>query len=312
MIYELSTDDFGPYRRYTVAHPGNSNRFSLVPGCGATLLDLCFGGVNILDGFKTPEELTLGKWGKSAILFPFPNRLRDGRYEWLGHTYQFPLNNAAMGNAIHGFTRDAAFEISRIELTEEGAEIACRLDYTGDNPAYPFPLTLEVTFSITNRSEFHIAFFVKNRAETAIPFGLGWHPYFALTDRADDHAMQLPPARQVAIDERMIPTGELLPFSAFDAETPVGDTVLDNCFKADESQSLYRMALRNGTQAMALAASRTLFPYFQAFIPPARASIALEPMTCNVNAFQNGDGLIELPPGGDWAGAVRLEYFYRS
>ena len=37
------------------------------------------------------------------VLFPFPNRLRDGRFTWEGRQYQLPLNDPAARNAIHGF-----------------------------------------------------------------------------------------------------------------------------------------------------------------------------------------------------------------
>ena len=37
------------------------------------------------------------------MLFPFPNRIRDGRFTWDGRTYQLPLNDPAKKNAIHGF-----------------------------------------------------------------------------------------------------------------------------------------------------------------------------------------------------------------
>ena len=37
------------------------------------------------------------------ILFPFPNRIRDGRFTWNGKAYQLPLNDPAKRNAIHGF-----------------------------------------------------------------------------------------------------------------------------------------------------------------------------------------------------------------
>ena len=39
------------------------------------------------------------------------------------------------------------------------------------------------------------------------------------------------------------------------------------------------------------------FNFLQVFIPPARNSIALEPMTCNIDAFNNKDGLQILRPG---------------
>src|SRR5258708_37265506 len=38
------------------------------------------------------------------ILFPFPGRLRDGRLESNGKTYQLPLNDSTKQHAIHGFT----------------------------------------------------------------------------------------------------------------------------------------------------------------------------------------------------------------
>ena len=39
------------------------------------------------------------------------------------------------------------------------------------------------------------------------------------------------------------------------------------------------------------------------YIPPDRSSIALEPMTCKANAFNNGDGLITLAPGESFEGS---------
>src|SRR5437762_1084573 len=36
------------------------------------------------------------------VLFPFPNRIRDGKYTWGQKNYQLSTNDSA-GNAIHGF-----------------------------------------------------------------------------------------------------------------------------------------------------------------------------------------------------------------
>lgn len=308
-MFELTQSPYGKYRRYTLHHPESGDGFSIVPERGANVLEILFKGSNVLDGYQSPEELEAGKWGKSALLFPFPNRLRDGHYSWLGHDYSFPLNNAATGNAIHGFVRDERFEVVRIELTTESAELTCRLDYRGQHASYPFPFMLDVTFTMTNRNEFTAAFFLKNRHQAAIPVGLGWHPYFRLTEKADDHVMQIPACARIDIDDRMIPTGSRTPYSAFAVENTVGDTFLDNCFAAPEAHSLYHLTLRGGGQQLTVSASNSQFPYFQVFTPPARESIALEPMTCNVNAFQNGDGLVTVPAGGDWSAAFMLEYF---
>ncbi|MFN0016549.1 MAG: aldose 1-epimerase [Saprospiraceae bacterium] len=307
-MFELEQSPFGKYRLYRVHHPESSNGFSIVPGLGANILEIVFGGNNVIDGYRTPEELEAGKWGKSALLFPFPNRLRDGRYNWLGRDYVFPINNAATGNAIHGFVRHEAFEVTHTELTAENAEITCRLEYSGHLAYFPFPFTLEAVFNMTDRGAFTAAFFVRNRHSEAIPVGLGWHPYFNLAANAADHLLHLPACSLLEIDERMLPTGGRLPYTIFSKPTAVSDTVLDNCFHVDDSNTLFQLALHANGRSITLAGSRDLFPYFQVFTPPHRASIALEPMTCNVNAFQNGDGLVTLPPGGDWSTAFLLEY----
>ncbi|TNE63251.1 MAG: aldose 1-epimerase [Bacteroidetes bacterium] len=307
-MFELSQSSFGKYRRYTLHHPETGDGFSIVPGRGATVLELTFGGANVLDGYQSPEELETGKWGKSALLFPYPNRLKDGTYSWLGQDYQFPLNNASTGNAIHGFVRDESFEVVRIELTTENAGITCRYDYRGHHAWYPFPFVLEVSFNITDRKAFEVSFLLRNRHKAAIPVGLGWHPYFRLTDRADAHQVQMPPCSMVEVDDRMIPTGARRQYDHFSTLTPVGATELDNCFHVEESHALYHLTLKGRDHTLALDASRSLFPYFQIFIPPARNSVALEPMTCNINAFQNGDGLVTVPAGGDWTAAFRVAY----
>lgn len=308
-MYELAIVPFGAWRRYNIHNPANGNGFSLVPGKGATLLDLHFSNQNILDGYQTPEELAAGKWGKSAVLFPFPNRLRDGKYTWEEKDYAFPINNADTGNAIHGFARAEAFEVVRIELTTESAELECRLDYGGHQVGYPFPCTLDLTFTISNRRDFSLSFMVKNHHGKPIPAGFGWHPYFRLSNSADEHLMHLPAADLVEIDERMIPTGQKTPFSAFLKDTLVADTRLDNCFKASNPNALYRLGLSGAKGRIAVVASASSFPFYQVFTPPHRESIALEPMTCNVDAFHNGEGLVTIPAGGDWLEAFRVEYY---
>lgn len=307
-MFELTQSPFGKYRLYTLHHPETGDGFSIVPELGATLIELQFRGNNVLDSYQSPEELEAGQWAKSAVLFPFPNRLQDGRYSWLGQDYAFPINNAGTENAIHGFVRNEAFQVVRIELTSESAVLSCRFDYRGQHASYPFPFALEISFEITYRGSFHVSFFLKNRHTQAIPAGLGWHPYFRLAETADAHALRLPPCSLVEIDDRMIPTGSLLAYPDFSKEKQLGNTVLDNCFRVAESQTLYHLHLHGDNHSLELAASQSLFPYFQVFTPPHRQSIALEPMTCNVNAFQNGDGLVTVPPGGDWTAAFSLEY----
>ena len=43
------------------------------------------------------------------------------------------------------------------------------------------------------------------------------------------------------------------------------------------------------------------YNFLQVYIPPSREMIALEPMTSNIDAFNNKDHLIILEPGKKWS-----------
>src|SRR5262249_4683208 len=69
--------------------------------------------------YSDPQLFAGGKPTRSGIpiLFPFPNRIRDGRFTWQGKDYQLPLNDPSQKNAIHGF---ACFKPWRV--VEQGAD----------------------------------------------------------------------------------------------------------------------------------------------------------------------------------------------
>lgn len=307
-MYELTKTAFGEHTRFTLHNPLTGNGFSIVPGAGANVLNLIFSNQNILDGHETPEALAAGKWGKSTVLFPFPNRLDGGKYNWLGKSYQFPLNNEAMGNAIHGFVREEAFEAEYVFLGKEMASIRCYFDYLGTRAYYPFPFSLEIEFSIHDSGKFELQIEVENLHTTPIPIGFGWHPYFRLSNLADHHRMQLPACKKVSINDRMIPTGEGTPYNEFKTLTKLADTALDNCFQASKTSGQYQMTLEGEDQAIQVKAAATEFPFFQVFTPPHRESIALEPMSGNVDMFNNQQGLVSLGPDEHWKGKITVQY----
>lgn len=298
-MYSIDQYSFGPYTIYRVEHPVTKNGFSVVPEIGGTLIDLWFNGQSVLDGYATPEELTEAKWGKSAILFPFPNRLLDGQYTWDGKTYQFPINNAATGNAIHGFSRHLPFQIADTQMDADSGSCTIVQDYDGHLAYYPFPCRLSVRFSINNNNELATTVTVENLHTSAIPFGFGWHPYFRLTEAVGDTVLTLPACDKIDIDARMIPTGAREPYAAFDSAARLGDTVLDNCFYFEKD---IVAVLEGSGRRFSMEVPAAQFPYFQVFTPPQRASVAFEPMTCNVDALNNGDGLEVLAAGAHWAG----------
>ncbi len=307
-MYELTKTPFGKHTRFELRNPLTGNSFSMVPAAGANVLDIQFGNQSILDGHRTPEELEAGKWGKSTVLFPFPNRLDGGKYTWLGKKYAFPINNESTANAIHGFVREEAFEPEFVFLGQDLASIRCYFDYKGERDYYPFPFSLELEFTIHDSGKFEVQVEVMNLHSTAIPVGFGWHPYFRLANTADLHLLKLPACEKVDINDRMIPTGGSTPFADFQSLKKVGDTFLDNCFKFGKATGNYQLNLEGEGQTLTMKASAAEFPFFQVFTPPHRESIALEPMSCNVDVFNNLQGLVSLEPEEIWKGKMSVGY----
>lgn len=303
-MYNIEKSPFGKFSQFRIENPETGNGFAIVPEIGGTVLDIWFNGRSILDGYQTPDELEEGKWGKCAILFPFPNRLCDGRYEWQGNTYTFPINNAATNNAIHGFVRHQAFDYEWGHSGENEASFTVAYTYDGHLAYYPFPFTLKLTFTISDEGTFRTAVEVINRHTGSIPVGFGWHPYFQLTEKVETCAMQIPACEKVAIDDRMLPTGATTTYTSFEQQQAIGDTFLDNCFLATAD---YQLHIEGDGRRLTLEASAQQFPYFQVFTPPHRTCVALEPMSCNVNAFQNQDGLVDLAPEKTWTGDFILQ-----
>ena len=111
-MYILKTESFGGFIKYSFSNPQSANSFSIVPAMGATVLSVQIGGVSIIDGCQTFDELEENNWFKSSILFPFPNRLENGCYQFEGTAYQFPINEPTTNNNLHGFAKNQEFKVS--------------------------------------------------------------------------------------------------------------------------------------------------------------------------------------------------------
>jgi aldose 1-epimerase len=59
-------------------------------------------------------------------------------------------------------------------------------------------------------------------------------------------------------------------------------------------------------RSLFLEQSSLQFPFLVVFQPEGYTSVAIEPMTANTDAFNTGDGLIELAPAEVFSGQIRL------
>lgn len=307
MFYHKITP-FGAFEKHVFSND-NGDAFAVVPEFGACLLDLQFGSLSVLDGYETPEALVANKWAKNIILLPYPNRLRDGVFAHEGTTYQFELTNPDTQNSIHGFGKDAPMAVDTVWTGNFDAGMTCSWQYLGENTAYPFPFTAKMTL-ILRGSNFEIKMSLQNDSNKTIPVGLGWHPYFKMSEKSNGSSLQMPDCQLIVIDERMLPTGEKTDFDAFKTLTPINNSTFDNGFyiKNQTKNAETILASERGELTFWQETGFQKWNFLQVFTPPHRKSVAIEPMTCNIDAFNNGDGLVMLKPNEILGGAFGVRF----
>jgi aldose 1-epimerase len=282
----------------------------LLPEHGGACHRLCFtadngNAIDVLAGCSDAELAAGNPWYRGAWLYPFTSRLANGRYTWQGIEYQFQLNAPDGKSALHGFLSQLTPIVLAEEASQDTATITVKYEYEGDVTGYPFPAELTLEYRLQSPADLIVTLAVQNRHDAAVPVGVGWHPYFFLKEPVDDLYLSLPAGNMAVLDAQLLPSGEALPFHDFETLVEVGDKSLDGSLKLDVQSSVrVRMQLWSELHQVGVAmwqdtgeAGEGGYRHLQVFIPPDRQSIALEPVSCGVNAFNTGENLLTLEPG---------------
>jgi aldose 1-epimerase len=229
------------------------------------------------------------------VLVPWPNRIRDARYVFRGTEYRTAISEPERGGALHGLVLWASWR----PLRHSRDEVA--LGYMlHPQPGYPFTLELEVAYRLV-AGGLEVTLSATNRGAEPAPFGAGFHPYLKLGDAL----LRVPARCRIPVDERLLPTGGAVPVAGteYDFRRPrqVGSRPLDACFGELErdADGLARASLVAGDGEVSVWMDEH-FHFVHVFTEG--GGIALEPMTCAPDAFNSGDGLLALLPGGSFAG----------
>jgi len=237
------------------------------------------------------------------ILFPFPNRLRDGVLVFRGQRY-------VVHPKRHGFVRDKAWRVLATGASDSaGAWITSRVEASQYAAAIlqqlPFPFCLDVTYRL-REAVLSMETVVHNSGTHAMPMGFGIHPYF----RCPVPGTVCVPARQRWELEDSLPTGTLLAVDGlYDLRQPrdVTALALDDIYTdlIADTDGLVRCTLQDQQHGIqtTVAFDATQFPHVVVYTPPApRQAICIEPYTCptdGVNLQERGieSNLVVLQPG---------------
>lgn len=273
---------------------------AVVVEVGGGLREYSAAGRPLLDGYRADEMSTSGR---GQVLIPWPNRVRDGSYEFEGRRHQLAINDTAEQDAIHGLVRWAAWTVGEREPHRVVMEHVLH-----PQPGYPFSLGLSIEYRLSEVG-LRVRTTATNLGATACPYGAGAHPYLTVGAATVDSVILRAPGRTVLrSDDRGIPIGAGPVDDTdydFRAPRPIGKTKLDHAFtdlERDED-GLARVELTDpaGGGGLTFWADET-YGHLMLFTGDAlvdvdRRSLAVEPMTCPPNAFRTGDALIRLRPG---------------
>lgn len=271
---------------------------AVVTEVGATLRVYAVAGNDVVSGFAV-EEVVHG--GRGMQLLPWPNRIRDGRYLFLGETQQLSLSEPKRQNAIHGLARHVAWTVT--EHTDDAITQQVRIY---PQPGWPGTIEAQITHQLTSRG-LTVTVKATNIGDTEVPYGYAAHPYLTVGEtQVDDIAVTLPADSYLEVDDRLLPV-RLLPVDDRPEDLrggdPLGDRVLDTAYtdlNRDED-GRWRVRLSRGDRHAELWGD-TAMTWAQVFTGEHRRDIALavEPMTCGPDAFNEGpthDGMVVIEPG---------------
>ncbi len=256
---------------------------------GASLQELTLNGHAIIQDLS---PLAYESTYASSILFPFANRIKDGIYSFNNSKFELETNQQEEQNALHGFVFDKTFNIKNTSESENTASITLEYIEKNKTEGFPYTYSISVTYIFTEQS-ISLQLNVKNTDAKTFPFTLGWHPYFISEDLTKS-SLNLDCTQKLIIGDRNITTGveEIKPEERFE----IKDKQLDDCWILNSD------IVKFNTPKYQLSFESSVKENFlQAYTPPRKNTIAIEPTTGVSDSFNNKIGLQTLQPNEEYS-----------
>ncbi|MCV2394111.1 aldose 1-epimerase family protein [Actinotalea sp. M2MS4P-6] len=273
---------------------------AIVTDVGAKVRSYTVDGRAVITPFDADEPAPVSN---GAVLAPWPNRIRDGRYAFDGTEHQLDISEPGRMTALHGLVMWQRWTVT--ERSESHVTLEVR---TAPSSGYPFDLLVAVTYRLT-AAGLHVQARATNLGRTAAPYGIGFHPWLSPgAGSLDECTFSLDAETRVTTDERLLPTGTEPAAGRYDLRTAraADELDLDDAYvdvrRDADGLSWARLTGADGrTAAVWMDESMDTWQVCSGnhldLVAWRRTGMAAEPQSCVADAFRTGERLVRLEPG---------------
>jgi aldose 1-epimerase len=257
--------------------------------------------------------------GHGIVLAPWPNRVRDARWNHDGAVQQLDVTDPSRNTAIHGLLRNTAYRV------QARSESSVTLGATV-HPQHGWPFLLHTTVRYALESDgLTVTHGAHNAGAAAAPWAVGAHPYLRVgAGPLDDVTLEVRGDHYLELDELLLPVAvrEVEAGGGFDLSSPraLGGLDLNVAYQDVSTGPTGAAVLTAPDGARTIVWQDPAFRWLQVYTPrdfphvtadgsesPALA-VALEPMTAAPDALNSGEGLAWLEPGERWEASWGIRY----
>ena len=258
----------------------------------------------------------------NPVLYPFPNRLRNCRWEFKGQKYWQTKNGVPV--FLHSLVFDEKWEYTEPVAGEDGISLETYLNIDENHPVYTgFPIRHKLTVLYTlTCNKLVISYQIKNMDDKELPFGISFHTYFNKLSGDDNSFLCIPAKYMMEVTDDLLPTGKLLETDQkpYDLNSPVslGKLDLDDCFTGlDKTKQIF---IDYRSQSLKLLINSTNdFTHTQVYTPKGQPFFCVETQTCSTDApnlhaqgFLDEAHLTVVKPHGEAGGSMEFGWeFYK-
>ena len=255
---------------------------------GASIQELKLSGHQLI---KDLSPLEYKNTYASSILFPFANRIKAGVYHFEDATFEFPINEEANNNALHGLVFNKPFKVIDQVTTNDKASVTLIYEEKQQSIGFPFTYTIELEYILTE-TNLDLKVTVTNTDTKNFPFTLGWHPYF-LSHNLSESTLTFEASKKMVFNDQMITMDTINNPDA--SAIKIENKQLDDCWELDKTEVVFSTPNYN----LSINSSEKN-SFLQAYTPPLNNVIAIEPTTGVSDSFNNKIGLKVLKPSNSY------------